>query len=59
MIFDGLNECIDVFDIVLTIGVELYSNIVAMESSIFVTSLDGATDAEIGGEVDVVVVIFF
>ena len=58
MIYDGLGKFIDEGDIVLAVGVELDGDVVTHFVSILVASLDGAADAEIRDEVDMIIIVF-
>ena len=59
MFYDGFDKLIDVSNVVLPVSVELDGNVVAHFVSIFVAGLDSATDAEIGNEIDMVVMMTF
>lgn len=47
VVSDWLDELFEIRYIVLTVGVELDGDVVIIVASIFITSLDGAADAEI------------
>lgn len=47
VVSDWLDELFEIRYIVLTVGVELDGDVVIIVVSIFITSLDGAADAEI------------
>lgn len=55
--FDGGDEILDEGRVVLAVGIELDGDVVIVVVGIFVASLDGTTDAEVGDKGDMIIII--